>query len=70
MIGTSIGKYKNTLLKVKARLEGKNEADVRGNQTFDQRTGIHVLTAIEAPLLDLWGNTWKCPSPLSSGMAW
>ena len=61
VIGTSIGKYKNTLLKVKARLEGKNEADVRGNQTFDQRTGIHVLTAIEAPLLDLLGKYLEVP---------
>ena len=61
VIGTSIGKYKNTLLKVKARLENKSEADVRGNQTFDQRTGIHVLTAIEAPLLDLLGKYLEVP---------
>ena len=54
VIGTSIGDYKNTLLKVSKSLQG-NEEDVRGAQTFDLRTGVHVLTAIEAPLLDLLG---------------
>ncbi len=61
VIGTNLGEYKNTLLKVKAKLESRNEADVRGNQTFDQRTGIHVLTAIEAPLLDLLGKSLGVP---------
>ncbi|MDF2594640.1 MAG: gudD, partial [Clostridia bacterium] len=51
VLGTSIGEYKNTLLKVKAELEKKGEEDTRGNQTFDLRIGVHVLTAIEAPLL-------------------
>ncbi len=61
VIGTSLGEYKNTLLKVKAKLKSKNEADVRGNQTFDLRTGVHVLTAIEAPLLDLLGKLLEVP---------
>ncbi|WP_444641875.1 enolase C-terminal domain-like protein [Caproiciproducens sp. R1] len=61
VIGTNLGEYKNTLLKVKAKLGSRNEADVRGNQTFDQRTGIHVLTAIEAPLLDLLGKSLGVP---------
>ncbi len=51
--GTTLGEYKNTLLKVKNSLN--DESDVRGNQTFDLRTGVHVVTAIEAPLLDLLG---------------
>ena len=50
--GTKVAEYKSTLLKVKKHLDSKGEEDVRGNQTFDLRTGVHVLTAIEAPCLD------------------
>lgn len=60
VVGTSIGDYKNTLLKVKQSLLG-NEEDVRGAQTFDLRTGVHVVTAIEAPLLDLLGKHLGVP---------
>jgi glucarate dehydratase len=67
--GTSIGQYKNTLLKVSEALKG-NEEDVRGAQTFDLRTGVHVVTAIEAPLLDLLGKHLGVPvaSLLGDGM--
>lgn len=61
VIGTTVGEYKNTLLKVKAHLESKGEEDVRGAQTFDLRTGVHVLTAIEAPMLDLLGKHLGVP---------
>lgn len=61
VIGTTVGEYKNTLLKVKDYLESKGETDVRGNQTFDLRTGVHVLTAIETPLLDLLGKHLGVP---------
>ncbi|MDF2951234.1 MAG: gudD [Anaerocolumna sp.] len=69
VIGTSLGEYKNTLLKVKNSLAGKDE-DVRGAQTFDLRTGVHVVTAIEAPLLDLLGKYLKVPAAalLGDGM--
>ncbi|WP_313187601.1 enolase C-terminal domain-like protein [Lacrimispora sp.] len=60
--GTKIGEYKSTLLKVKAHLESRGEEDVRGNQTFDLRTGVHVLTAIEAPCLDLLGKHLGVPA--------
>jgi glucarate dehydratase len=60
--GTKIGEYKSTLLKVKAHLESRGEEDVRGNQTFDLRTGVHVLTAIEAPCLDLLGKYLGVPA--------
>lgn len=53
--GTRIADYKNTLLKVKKMLDASGEKDERGLQTFDLRTGVHVLTAIEAPCLDLLG---------------
>lgn len=60
VIGTSVGDYKNTLLKVQKTV-CCDEDDVRGLQTFDLRTGVHVLTAIEAPLLDLLGKHLNVP---------
>ncbi|MEM1484102.1 enolase C-terminal domain-like protein [Oscillospiraceae bacterium PP1C4] len=59
VVGSGIGDYKNTLLAVKNSLNA--EEDVRGAQTFDLRTGIHVVTAIEAPLLDLLGQYLNVP---------
>lgn len=69
VVGSSIGDYKNTLLNVKKSLQGMEE-DVRGAQTFDLRTGVHVVTAIEAPLLDLLGKHLGVPvaSLLGDGM--
>ncbi len=55
VVGTSIGAYKNTLKKVSGWLNANIKDDVRGLQTFDLRTGVHVITAIEAPMLDLLG---------------
>jgi glucarate dehydratase len=59
VVGTSVGDYKNTLLSVKGSLAADD--DVRGLQTFDQRTGVHVVTAIESPLLDLLGQYLGVP---------
>lgn len=59
--GTKVAEYKSTLLKVKRYLDSKGEEDVRGNQTFDLRTGVHVITAIEAPCLDLLGKHLGVP---------
>src|SRR5580692_10729836 len=54
VIGQSCGNYNAILNSVRQRFpEGDTEA--RGLQTFDQRTTIHALTAIEAALLDLLG---------------
>ena len=61
VVGTKVAEYKSTLLKVKKHLEEKGEEDVRGNQTFDLRTGVHVVTAIEAPCLDLLGKHLGVP---------
>ncbi|NLZ76469.1 MAG: glucarate dehydratase [Spirochaetales bacterium] len=58
--GSKLSRYKQTLLEVKAAL-GNDESDVRGLQTYDLRTGIHVITAIEAPLLDLLGQYLEVP---------
>ena len=64
VVGTSVGEYKNTLVRVKEQLDRSVAEDVRGNQTFDQRTGVHVLTAIEAPPVRL---AWKIPGGACGG---
>ncbi len=60
VVGSKLSSYKQTLLLVKEAM-GDQESDVRGQQTFDLRTGIHVLTAVEAPLLDLMGKFLEVP---------
>ena len=60
--GSALGDYKNTLKRVSDYLKSKGGEDVRGLQTFDLRTGVHVVTAIEAPLLDLLGQFLEVPS--------
>ncbi len=62
VIGTKISDYKNTLNCVRAWLDANIKDDVRGLQTFDLRTGVHVVTAIEAPLLDLMGKFLEVPA--------
>ncbi|PIJ49058.1 glucarate dehydratase [Erwinia sp. OLTSP20] len=52
--GKNIGQYKNVLHLVRQTFGDRDKAG-RGNQTFDLRTTIHVVTAIEAALLDLLG---------------
>jgi len=59
--GTRVSEYKSTLLTVKKHLDSNGKEDVRGNQTFDLRTGVHVITAIEAPCLDLLGKHLEVP---------
>ena len=59
--GTSVADYKMTLRKLNEWLTANIKDDVRGQQTFDLRTGVHVLTAIEAPSLDLLGKHLGVP---------
>jgi glucarate dehydratase len=60
VIGQSCGNCNAVLNSVRQRFpEGDTEA--RGLQTFDQRTTIHALTAIEAALLDLLGKHLGIP---------
>lgn len=59
---SSLGAYKNTLKQVGDWLAAHIQDDVRGQQTFDLRTGVHVDTAIEAPLLDLPGQYLEVPA--------
>lgn len=67
VLGTSIADYKQTLNKVRTWLDKNIKDDVRGLQTFDLRTGVHVVTAYEAPLLDLLGKFLNVPAAALMG---
>lgn len=58
--GQPIAAYNNILDSVSRRF-GDRDSGGRGLQTFDQRTTIHVVTAIEAALLDLLGQFLGVP---------
>lgn len=60
IINRSLGYYNNILNEVRKRF-GSMDSGGRGLQTFDQRTAIHVLTAIETSLLDLLGQFLGVP---------
>ena len=62
VVGTRISDYKQTLNAVRRWLDSNIKDDVRGLQTFDLRTGVHVVTAVEAPLLDLLGKFLDVPA--------
>ncbi|MCT9416574.1 glucarate dehydratase [Acinetobacter baumannii] len=52
--GQPIGEYKNLLKKIQQTFADRDSSG-RGNQTFDLRTTIHIVTAYESALLDLLG---------------
>lgn len=54
VIGQPIGEYKNLMQKIHKTFADRDSGG-RGNQTFDLRTTIHVVTAYEAALMDLLG---------------
>ena len=58
VVGRRIGDYNGILNAVRAHLPAN---EIRGIQTFDLRTSVHVLTGIEAPLLDLFGQFVDLP---------
>ncbi|MGB0662386.1 MAG: enolase C-terminal domain-like protein [Pontibacterium sp.] len=58
--GSNVGRYKSTISAVREAISGRAD-DVRGNQTFDLRTAVHVITAIESALLDLAGQQMGLP---------
>jgi glucarate dehydratase len=60
VVGSQIGAYTAVLNAVRERY-GALDAGGRGLQTFDLRTTIHVVTAIEAALLDLLGQSLGVP---------
>ena len=54
VVEQSVGEYRNILNRVRSGFADRDTGG-RGNQTFDLRTTIHVVTGIEAALLDLLG---------------
>ena len=60
VVGQSIATYNNILNQVRQQFADR-DAGGRGLQTFDLRITIHVVTAIEAALLDLLGQFLAVP---------
>jgi glucarate dehydratase len=60
VVGQPIGHFNNILKSVQERFSDR-DAGGRGLQTFDLRTTIHVVTAIESALLDLLGQHLEVP---------
>lgn len=60
VMGQSIGAYRNVLNSVRTRFADR-DAGGRGVQTFDLRTTVHAVTAIEAAMLDLLGQFLNVP---------
>ena len=60
VIGQPIGNYNAVLNTVREQF-GDRDAGGRGTQTYDLRTTIHAVTAIECALLDLLGQFLGVP---------
>jgi glucarate dehydratase len=54
VVGQPIGSYNRVLAEMRSRFADR-DAGGRGQQTYDLRTTIHAVTAVEAALLDLLG---------------
>lgn len=60
VVGRPVGEYKNIVKDIQDKYSQLDEGG-RGAQTFDLRTTVHVMTAVEAPLLDLLGQHLNVP---------
>ncbi len=60
VVGQAIGARQGLLEQVRRRFADR-DAGGRGQQTFDLRTTIHAMTAIESALLDLLGQYLEVP---------
>lgn len=60
VIGRSVGEYKNIVKEIQDKYSQLDDGG-RGLQTFDLRTTVHVMTAVESPLLDLLGQHLNVP---------
>ncbi|MDH2234879.1 glucarate dehydratase [Pigmentiphaga sp. GD03639] len=60
IVGSSIGRYTDTLNRMRNTFAGRDDAG-RGHQTFDLRVAIHAVTAVESALLDLLGQHLEVP---------
>ncbi|MEU2930666.1 enolase C-terminal domain-like protein [Streptomyces sp. NPDC007251] len=60
ILGAAVADYKRVLREIGARF-GDRDAGGRGAQTFDLRTTVHAVTAVESALLDLLGQHLEVP---------
>ena len=60
VVGQSIGNVQAVLNQMRTRFADRDEGG-RGLQTFDLRTTIHAITAVESALLDLLGQHLNVP---------
>ncbi len=60
VIGQSLGNYQSVLNTVRDQFADRDQAG-RGFQTFDLRTTVHAVTAIESAMLDLFGHFLGLP---------
>jgi len=60
VVGRSIGDHQRVLRDMHARFADRDSGG-RGQQTFDLRTTIHAVTAVESALLDLLGQHLNVP---------
>jgi glucarate dehydratase len=69
IVGKTLGEY-NNILNAMRKAFADRDSSGRGNQTFDLRTTIHAVTAVESSLLDLLGQFMNVPvaSLLGEGM--
>jgi glucarate dehydratase len=60
VVGQPIGNYQSVLRSMREKFADR-DAGGRGQQTFDLRTTIHAVTAVESALLDLLGQHLEVP---------
>lgn len=60
VVGSRLGDHKRVLRAVGEAFGGRDSAG-RGEQTFDLRTTVHAVTAVESALLDLLGQHLEVP---------
>ena len=60
VVGRSIGDHQRVLRDMQQRFADRDSGG-RGQQTFDLRTAIHAVTAVESALLDLLGQHLEVP---------
>lgn len=60
VVGSTLGEYKNVLSRIQHEFADRDKGG-RGLQTFDLRTTVHAVTAIESCYLDLLGKEFKVP---------
>ena len=60
IIGKSLGEYKNIMTRLHTEFADRDSGG-RGLQTFDLRTAIHAVTAVESAMLDLLGQFLNVP---------